>query len=106
MVTAILLGGEWFPLVLVGLSTRGARDSGDARPKWAQTKTKTKRIGANVNAATLRTASHTVSTAVQITVDLIRPQRVDDGSYPQAVGIFAFRTLLRTQSCNYRAVIL
>jgi len=30
---------------LVGLSTRDTRDSGDARPKWAQTKTKTKRIG-------------------------------------------------------------
>jgi len=43
---------------------------------------------------------------VQIAVDLIRPQRVDDDSYPQAVCIFAFRTLLRTQSCNYKAVIL
>jgi len=63
-------------------------------------------LGPHVNAAALRTASHTVSTAVQITVDLIRPQMVDDGSYPQAVRIFAFRMLMRTQSCNYKAVIL
>jgi len=63
-------------------------------------------LGPHVNAATLRTASHTVSTAVQITVDLIRPQKVDEWSFPQAVRIFAFRMLLRTQSCNYKAVIL
>jgi len=31
---------------------------------------------------------------------------VDGGSYPQAVRIFAFRMLMGTQSCNYKAVIL
>ena len=46
VVTAILLGGEWFPTrYRLGYRHTG-RDSGDARPKWAQTKTKTKRIGA------------------------------------------------------------
>ena len=47
VVTAILLGGEWFPTrYRLGYRHASTRDSGDARPKWAQTKTKTKRIGA------------------------------------------------------------
>ena len=92
--------------VSVGLSTHGGAIAGTHARNGRKQRPRLSGLGPHVNAATLRTASHTVSTAVQITVDLIRPQKVDEWSYPQAVRIFAFRMLLRTQSCNYKAVIL
>ena len=105
MVTAILLGSVVSHSFSVRLPAHEGRQLGTHAQNGRKQKPRLSGSGQLVNAATLRTASHTASTAVQIAVDHHRPQFVDEGVYPQAIFTFRFRTLTRTQRCNYKTVI-
>ena len=98
--------GSGLPLVSVGLSSPRGRDSGDARPKWAQTSSKTKRTGApSQRGESTHRVTHSFHSCGN-RCGATPSTAVDDESYPQVVCHFAFRRLPRTHSCNYRRVIL
>ena len=98
--------GSGFPLVDRLGYRRAGRDSGDARPKWAQTSSKTKRMGApSQRGGVTHRVTHSFHSCGN-RCGATSSTTVDEESYPQAVRIFAFRTTLRTQSCNYSHVIL